>query len=113
MQYLAPHHSRRLDIASPVVVPGATIVASGEFAFSSVSTRRRVITMKRLIVCAGLLVASTALLAQGAPKSPAAKESATIGGHAVTITYSSPRVDGREGKIFTKDGLISQNPHYP
>ena len=69
--------------------------------------------MKRLIVCAGLLVASTALLAQGAPKSPAAKESATIGGHAVTITYSSPRVNGREGKIFTKDGLISQNPHYP
>ena len=47
--------------------------------------------MKRLIVCAGLLVASTALLSQqGAPKSPPAKESATIGGHAVTITYSSP-----------------------
>jgi len=31
----------------------------------------------------------------------------------VTISYSSPRVKGREGKIFTKDGLISHNPHYP
>lgn len=70
--------------------------------------------MKRLLVCAGLLVASTALLSQqGPPKSPPAKESATIGGHAVTITYSSPGVKGREGKIFTKDGLISHNPHYP
>jgi hypothetical protein len=47
------------------------------------------------------------------PKSPAETASATIGGKTVTITYSSPRVRGREGKIFTKDGLISHDPHYP
>jgi len=70
--------------------------------------------MKRLLVCTGLLVAATAMFAQqGAPKSPAATESAKIGGKAVTITYSSPRVNGREGKIFGKDGLISKNPNYP
>ena len=47
------------------------------------------------------------------PKSPPATESATIGGKTITITYSSPSVNGREGKIFTKDGLISKDPHYP
>jgi hypothetical protein len=50
---------------------------------------------------------------QGPPLSPAAKETATIGGKTITITYSSPRVRGREGKIFSKDGLISHDPHYP
>ena len=83
--------------------------------------------MKRLFVCTGLLLAATTLLAQsgpppgmqhhgpppGPPKSPPATESATIGGKAITIAYSSPRVNGREGKIFTKDGLISHDPHYP
>jgi hypothetical protein len=49
----------------------------------------------------------------GPPKSPPATESGSIGGKAITITYSSPRVNGREGKIFTKDGLISHDPHYP
>jgi hypothetical protein len=70
--------------------------------------------MKHLLVCAGLLVGATALFAQPkAPASPPAKAFATIGGHEITITYSSPGVKGREGKIFTKDGLISHNPHYP
>jgi len=71
--------------------------------------------MKRFIVCAGLLFASTALFTQqgGPPKSPPAKATASIGGNEITITYSSPGVKGREGKIFTKDGLISHNPHYP
>ena len=70
--------------------------------------------MKRFLVCAGLLIAATTLLAQqGPPKSPPATESANIGGKAVTITYSSPKVRGREGHIFTKDGLISKNPGYP
>jgi hypothetical protein len=49
----------------------------------------------------------------GAAQSPAAKASVTIGGKTISIDYSSPRVRGREGKIFTKDGLISKNPHYP
>jgi hypothetical protein len=70
--------------------------------------------MKRLLICAGLLAAATTLFSQqGPPKSPPAKEAATIGGHAITISYSAPGVKGREGKIFTKDGLISHNPHYP
>lgn len=57
---------------------------------------------------------ATALLAQhGPPKSPAATETATVAGNTITITYSSPRVRGREGHIFTSDGLISHNPNYP
>jgi hypothetical protein len=71
--------------------------------------------MKRFIVCASLLLASTVLFAQqgGPPKSPPAKATASINGNEVTVSYSSPGVKGREGKIFTKDGLISHNPHYP
>jgi hypothetical protein len=73
--------------------------------------------MKQVLVCAGLIVAAATLFAQQAPpappKSPAATESAKIGGKAITITYSSPRVNGRAGAIFTKDGLIGKNPNYP
>lgn len=70
--------------------------------------------MKRLLVTAGLLlVAATLSAQQKAPASPAATESATLGGKAVTITYASPGVKGRAGHIFTKDGLISHDPHYP
>ncbi|MGO8759022.1 MAG: DUF2911 domain-containing protein [Terracidiphilus sp.] len=81
--------------------------------------------MKRLFVCSGLLLAAATLLAQtapppmhqgpppGPPKSPPATETSTIAGKTITITYSSPRVRGREGKIFTKDGLIGHDPQYP
>jgi hypothetical protein len=72
--------------------------------------------MKRLIVCMGLLFAATTLLAQGSkpPTSPPATESAMIGGKSITITYSSPGVKGREGQIFTKDGLIAKtHKSYP
>ena len=69
--------------------------------------------MKPLLICTGLLAAATTLLAQGNPASPPEKVTAQIGSKTVTITYSSPRVKGREGHIFTKDGLISHNPHYP
>ncbi|HTM16881.1 MAG TPA: DUF2911 domain-containing protein [Terracidiphilus sp.] len=86
--------------------------------------------MKHLLVCAGLVFAATTVLAQQstpaspsnaapaaaakkAPASPPEKATGTIGGKQITITYSSPGVKGREGKIFTKDGLISHNPHYP
>lgn len=74
--------------------------------------------MKRVLLCTGLLFAATTLLAQQAPPkkpvlSPPATCTATIGGKTITITYSSPRVRGREGKIFTSDGLISKDPHYP
>lgn len=74
--------------------------------------------MKRVLICTGLLFAATTLLAQMAapkkpPASPPATCSASINGKTITITYSSPRVKGREGKIFTSDGLISHDPHYP
>lgn len=70
--------------------------------------------MKRLFICTGLLLGAVGLLAQQKPPaSPPATASVTIGGKEITIAYSSPRVRGREGNIFTKDGLISHDPHYP
>jgi hypothetical protein len=69
--------------------------------------------MKRLLVCTGLLIAATAFAQQQPPASPHATESATIAGKTITINYNSPRVKGRAGHIFTKDGLISHDPHYP
>jgi hypothetical protein len=70
--------------------------------------------MKRLVVCLGLFVVAAATLsAQPAPASPAATETATIAGKSVSITYSSPSVKGRAGKLFGKDGKIGQDPTYP
>lgn len=72
--------------------------------------------MKHLLVCAGLLFAATTVLAQQkAPASPPAKATGNVGGHEITITYSSPGVKGREGKIFGDDGLIktSRGSQYP
>ncbi len=72
--------------------------------------------MKPLVVCAALLLATTGLFAQKAPpKSPPAKATASIGGHEISIAYSAPGVKGREGKIFTADGLIktSGGSQYP
>lgn len=58
------------------------------------------------LMTAGVLTAQQPA-AKPAPKSPPAQATATIEGKAITITYSSPRVRGREGKIFGKDGLIA------
>jgi hypothetical protein len=73
--------------------------------------------MNRRVFLTAALLAVTPLIAQTAPKkapaSPPATASATISGKTISIAYSSPGVKGREGKIFTKDGLISTNPHYP
>ena len=70
--------------------------------------------MKRFLICTALLAfASTALAQQKAPASPPETATATIGGHTITIKYSSPGVKGREGHIFGADGLISHDPHYP
>jgi hypothetical protein len=75
--------------------------------------------MKHLLVCTGLLFAAATLVAQTPPPkpppaSPAATESITIAGNAITIKYSSPGVKGREGQIFTKDGLIQKtHKSYP
>jgi hypothetical protein len=74
--------------------------------------------MKTLLACCSLLIAVSTLSAQTpAPKpppaSPPATETAAIGGKTITITYSSPRVKGREGHLFTKDGQIGKDPTYP
>jgi hypothetical protein len=69
--------------------------------------------MKNLFVCTCLVAATTLFAQQNPPASPAATASSTIGGKAVTITYSSPGVKGRAGHLFTKDGRIGQDPTYP
>ncbi|HET7103206.1 MAG TPA: DUF2911 domain-containing protein [Terracidiphilus sp.] len=72
--------------------------------------------MKYLLLCAGVVVAATMTLSaqpKKPPASPAATATATIDQKTVTINYSSPRVRGREGHIFSKGGLISHDPHYP
>jgi hypothetical protein len=65
--------------------------------------------MKLLLTCTALLAAASVALAQ----SPAATETQTFGGKTITIKYSSPRVNGRVGKLFGKDGRIGQDPNYP
>ena len=66
--------------------------------------------MKRLLGCAGALLA---LASMGCAQSPSATESKTIDGKTISIEYSSPRVNGREGKLFGKSGRIGQDPDYP
>lgn len=68
--------------------------------------------MKRLLACTALFAAAT-LFAQAPPKSPAATATATIGGKSITISYNSPRVNGRAGQLFGKDGKIGHDPTYP
>jgi len=70
--------------------------------------------MKHFLTCIGLLVAATTLAAQQkAPASPPETASGSIGGKSITITYSSPRVNGRAGQLFGPGGRISKDPHYP
>jgi len=66
--------------------------------------------MKLLFGYAGAFIAAAGLVSA---QSPAATESKTIGGKTITIGYSSPRVSGREGKLFGKDGRIGQDRTYP
>ena len=67
--------------------------------------------LKSLLTCAGALLA-VASLACAATKTGQA-ESIAIGGKTISIKYSSPAVNGREGKLFGKDGTIGQDPTYP
>jgi hypothetical protein len=72
--------------------------------------------MKRLLLCLSLFVFATAAIFAQPKKpvlSPPATASATVAGKSISIVYSSPRVRGRVGHIFSKDGLISKDPHYP
>lgn len=73
--------------------------------------------MKRLLMCAGVLIAASCSLPaqQKPPASPPETASGTVAGKTVTIDYSSPRVKGREGHVFTQDGLIktARGSQYP
>jgi hypothetical protein len=79
---------------------------------------KKEIAMNRIFAGTALLAAATALFAQqappsGPPKSPTVTESGTFSGKTVSITYSSPRVNGRAGHIFAKDGLLGHDSTYP
>jgi len=69
--------------------------------------------MKVLLVSIsiGALIGAASLAP--AQQSPPATESVTIGGKTITINYSSPRVRGREGQLFGKDGRIGKDRTYP
>jgi hypothetical protein len=69
--------------------------------------------MKLFLMCACCLALASTAFAQKPPASPPEQATATIGGKSISISYSSPGVKGREGHIFSKDGLISHDPHYP
>jgi hypothetical protein len=65
--------------------------------------------MRRLLVCTAVLAVAGTVFAQWkAPASPAETATGTVGGKTITVTYSSPRVKGREGNVYTKDGLIAK-----
>ena len=69
--------------------------------------------MKKLLICISIGALHGAASLASAQQSPAATETVTIRGKTITITYSSPRVRGREGKLFGKDGRIGQDRNYP
>jgi hypothetical protein len=67
--------------------------------------------MKSLVTCTALLIAATTFAL--AETKAGLTESTTIKGAKVTVQYSSPAVNGRVGKLFGKDGRISQDTNYP
>jgi hypothetical protein len=67
--------------------------------------------MQRTLTCAAALAAAAAF--GWAQQSPPATETKAIGGKTITITYNSPKVNGRESKLFGKDGRIAKDPTYP
>lgn len=73
--------------------------------------------MNRLLICAGVLFAATCSLSaqQNPPASPPETATGTLAGKTITITYNSPRLKGREGHVFTQDGLIktAHGSQYP
>ena len=66
--------------------------------------------MRKVLVCTGaLIVAATVVFAQ----SPPATETVTVEGKTISISYNAPKVNGRVGKLFGKDGRIGQDRTYP
>jgi hypothetical protein len=66
--------------------------------------------MKHILACSAALVLTAGIVSA---QSPPATESKTIGGKTISIAYNSPRVNGRVGKLFGKDGRIGQDKTYP
>jgi hypothetical protein len=58
------------------------------------------------------VVASTAILVSAETKT-GQTASLVLNGKNISIQYSSPAVNGRAGKLFGKDGLISHDATYP
>lgn len=70
--------------------------------------------MRRFCIGMCLVIAAAMVYAQGSQPSPKETATATIAGKTITIVYCSPRVNGREGHIFNKGGLIEQtHKSYP
>ncbi|MGD0496914.1 MAG: DUF2911 domain-containing protein [Bryobacteraceae bacterium] len=69
--------------------------------------------MKLFSTCAGAILAVASLASAQGPASPGATESKVVGGKTIAIKYSSPRVRGRVGKLFGKDGSIGKDATYP
>jgi hypothetical protein len=64
--------------------------------------------MKLFLTCAIALLATT-----GLASAQAVTESKSIGGKTISVKYSAPKVRGRVGKLFGKDGTIGNDPTYP
>ena len=67
--------------------------------------------MKTLLIGAGVLMAAASLAS--AETKGGQTESVVIGGKTVSIAYSSPAVNKREGKLFGKDGQVGSDATYP
>jgi hypothetical protein len=67
--------------------------------------------MKTYATGAGILMAAASLVFAATQTGQTA--SIAINGKTITVKYSAPAVNGREGKLFGKDGTIGNDAHYP
>src|ERR1039458_8168552 len=67
--------------------------------------------MKTIWIGAAALIAAAGLAS--AETKAGLTESVTIGGKTISIKYSAPAVNKREGKLFGKDGQVGSDPTYP
>jgi hypothetical protein len=67
--------------------------------------------MKTILIGAAALIAAASLVS--AETKSGLTESVKIGGKTVSIAYSAPAVNEREGKLFGKDGQVGSDATYP
>jgi hypothetical protein len=67
--------------------------------------------MKTILIGAAALIAAASLVS--AETKSGQTESVKIGGKTVSIAYSAPAVNKREGKLFGKDGQVGSDATYP